>query len=202
MLARPMTAHRGARVVSAAAALLPLAGCAYLSDRGRDLTDIVDVKGGVGGIGLGVKARATEFIGTGVGIGATYDTTEKFGRYAADSRSAFVGLGFAAIDGQSGVCPGPGFEFSLLGLRIQDDTVIFPWAWFRFGGEVVLPGVRGGLFVNLGELVDFLAGIAGLDPVGDDGLPLGTPLGDYLTPKHRAKEAPEPPGEEQAPDAK
>src|SRR5262245_27744442 len=100
MLARPMTAHRRARLVAVAAAVVPLAGCAYLRDRGRDLTDIVDVKGGVGGVGLGVKARATEFIGTGVGLGAGYDTTEKYGRRWFDDESAFLGIGVFAIDGE------------------------------------------------------------------------------------------------------
>ena len=51
MLERPMTAHRSARLVTVAAILVPLAGCAYLTDRGRDFTDIVDVKGGAGGLG-------------------------------------------------------------------------------------------------------------------------------------------------------
>ena len=201
MLERPMTAHPAARLVTIAAILVPLAGCAYLRDRGRDFTDIVDVKGGAGGIGLGAKARATEFVGTGLGYGATYDTTEKIGRGAYDAESAFGGLGFFAIDGKTGVCPGPGSEISLLGLRMQGETFGFPWRWFRFGGEVVLPGVRGGLFVNLGEFVDFVAGIAGLDPVGDDGQPLMGPL-----PRHgferRQEEPPEPPVQPDAPDAK
>ncbi len=192
MLARPMTAPRAARVLAAAAALLPLAGCAYLRDRGRDFTDVVDVKGGSGGIGLGVKARATEGIGTGVGFGAVYDTTEKLGRPWYDNESAFVGLGVFAMDGRISVCPGEGFEISFLGLRIQNETATRPWEWFRFGGEVVLPGVRGGLFVNLGEFVDFLAGVATLDPVGDDGLELGTPLEDVQE-REREREREKPP---------
>lgn len=201
MLERPMTAHRVARVVTLAAALAPLAGCAYLRDRGRDFTDIVDVKGGAGGIGLGVKARATEFVGTGVGYGATYDTTEKIGRGAYDTASAFGGLGFFAIDGKSGACPGAGFEISLIGLRMQGETFPWPWRWFRFGGEVVLPGVRGGLFVNLGEFADFLAGIAGLDPVGDDGQPLLGPLPRRGF-EHEEEEPPKPPAPADAPDGK
>lgn len=172
-----MSAHRIARVVTLAAALVPLAGCAYLRDRGRDLTDVVDVKGGVGGYGLGAKVRATEFVGTGVGYGAVYDTTEKLGRPWYEGESGFIGLGIVGFDGQGRrLRPGEGFEISLLGLRVQNETAPRPWTWFRFGGEIVLPFVRGGLFVNLGEFVDFLAGLATLDPVCDDGLPLGTPL--------------------------
>lgn len=198
MLARPMTAPRAARLLAAGAGLLPLAGCAYLRDRGRDFTDIVDVKGGVGGIGLGAKARATEFIGTGVGFGAVYDTTEKLGRPWYDNESAFVGLGFFAMDGQGGVCPGEGFEISFLGLRIQNETVQRPWSWFRAGGEIVLPGVRGGFFVNLGEFVDFLAGVATLDPVGDDGLEIGTSLEDVEA-EERKKKYGSPPKDETPP---
>jgi len=200
MLERPMTAHRAARVVTIATALVPLGGCAYLRDRGRDLTDIVDVKGGVGGYGLGAKVRATEGIGAGIGFGAVYDTTEKIGRRASDTESALVGLGVFTMDGRISVCPGRGFEIGFLGLRIQDETATRPWSWFRFGGEAVLPGVRGGLFVNLGEFVDLLAGIAGFDPVGDDGLSLWTPLEEEYDSAEREK-PPEPPGEEQPPDA-
>ena len=201
MLARPMTALRTARAVTLAAALVPLAGCAYLHDRGRDFTDVVDVKGGAGGIGLGVKARATEFVGTGVGYGATYDTTEKIGRGAYDTESGFGGLGFFVIDGKSGACPGAGYEISLLGLRMQRETFPWPWRWFRFGGEAVLPGVRGGLFVNLGEFVDFLAGLAGLDPVGDDGLALWSPLEDELA-SDREEPPPAPTDDERTPSEK
>ena len=184
MLERPMTAQPAARVVTIAAVLVPLAGCTYLQDRGRDFTDMVDVKGGMGGYGLGAKVRATEAIGTGVGFGAVYDTREKIGRRVSCTDSALVGLVVFAMDGEIGVCPGRGFEISFLGLRVQDETATRPWSWLRFGGEAVLPGVRGGLFVNLGEFVDFLAGIAGLDPVGDDRVTLWAPLEEEPPPAH------------------
>ena len=197
-----MKPRRGARVVTVAAALVPLAGCAYLRDRGRDFTDIVDVKGGAGGVGLGVKARATEFIGTGVGFGAEYATTEKYGRRWFDSKSAFIGLGVFTLDGEIGPCLGSGAEISFLALRVSNETATRPWTWFRFGGEAVLPGVRGGLFVNLGELVDFFAGIAGLDPVHDDGLRIGAPLEEEPEREEKKKEPPAPPAQEKAPAAK
>src|SRR5262245_56987796 len=120
--ARPMTAHRSGRLVAAALALVPLAGCAYLRDRGRDFTEIVDVKGGTGGYGLGVKARATEFVGAGAGVGAVYDTREKIGRPVSETESALVGLGVFTMDGRISVCPGRGFEIGFLGLRVQDET--------------------------------------------------------------------------------
>jgi hypothetical protein len=197
-----MDPRRGARIVTAALVLVPLAGCTYLRERGRDVTDIVDVKGGSGGYGLGVKARATEFVGTGIGYGAVYDTSEKIGRGSYEAESAFGGLGIVAIDGKSGSCPGPGYEISLLGLRIQGETMPSPWRWFRAGGEVVLPFVRGGLFVNFGEFVDFLAGVAGLDPVGDDGLAFGTSLDEVKErDRERARNEPAPEADEK-PDAK
>jgi hypothetical protein len=42
---------------------------------------------------------------------------------------------------------------------------------FRIGGVVFLPGVSGGLFLNLGEVLDFACGVVGFDPLHDDGIP-------------------------------
>ena len=41
----------------------------------------------------------------------------------------------------------------------------------RVGGTLFLPGVSGGLYLNFGELLDFLCGVVSYDPLGDDGIP-------------------------------
>ena len=38
----------------------------------------------------------------------------------------------------------------------------------RFGGEVLIPGIDLGLYLNVGELADFFCGIFGLDIAGDE----------------------------------
>src|SRR5262249_30133615 len=42
---------------------------------------------------------------------------------------------------------------------------------FRFGGVIFLPGVHGGLYLNVSELVDFLGGLFTFDLAHDDGVP-------------------------------
>jgi hypothetical protein len=41
----------------------------------------------------------------------------------------------------------------------------------RAGGVAFLPGVNGGLYLNLGEIGDFLCGLVGYDLNNDDGIP-------------------------------
>ena len=73
----------------------------------------------------------------------------------------------------------------------------------RIGGEVLAFPVIVGLYVNLGEIADFLAGFAGLDLAGDDGLPKGakfepeTPASRPATRPHPTRE--DPPADRAAP---
>jgi hypothetical protein len=56
----------------------------------------------------------------------------------------------------------------------DDDTPDFErlpsLAYWRFGGEVIIPSVQFGIYFNFGELVDFVSGIFGGDPARDDEL--------------------------------
>ena len=162
-------------------------GCAsverYARDRLMDMTDIVDFKYGVAW-GLGFKIELTLYFGTGLGIGLLDHTREWYGRHGTDFTldreggpldwldGTFVQVGVVGTDGGS---PGNaaqsaittlGFNVLLLSADNSAPPMIDRW---RFGGEVVLPAVIGGMYLNLGELWDFFAGVAGHDPAEDDG---------------------------------
>jgi len=45
------------------------------------------------------------------------------------------------------------------------------WTSGRIGGAVFLPGVHGGLYLDVGEILDLACGLVGYDIVQDDGHP-------------------------------
>ena len=164
--------------------LVATAGCSYTTDRLLDLTDMVDVRGGSGGFGLGVKVRATEFVETGLAAGGGYEEVEFYGRRRLDVPNSDV-LQMLIV----GYDKGGNISGSKVPWEIN--TFFFrgakPWAppvsWWRFGGEIILPGVRGGIFLNIGEILDFILGFTTLDIAGDDGLGKGEKKLRHWTPK-------------------
>lgn len=152
-------------VVSTATACA--ADSTYGGDRFADLGDMVDLRYGRS-MGLGVKLEATQFLGAGLGCGAV-DVTESYGRDEVRVPGMFLHL---VVIGAEGLAPCGGQpELDILGvnvgaLRFQEPPKTIDW--FRFGGELVLPFVTGGLYLNVGQLVDAVAGITTLDPAGDD----------------------------------
>jgi hypothetical protein len=174
----------GARGALVLAALLP--GCAsferYARDRLMDVTDVVDFKYGRAW-GLGFKLELTLYFGTGLGVGVQQWTREWYGRHATDfalsgdaPRSWMSGLFVqAGVIGVDGGAPGNaaqsaintvGLNVLLISANSDAPPLIDRW---RFGGELLLPGAIGGMYLNLGELWDFVAGVFGGDPAGDDG---------------------------------
>jgi hypothetical protein len=178
---------RAACLALALATLLP--ACAsverYARDRLMDVTDIVDFKYG-DAWGFGFKIELTMYFGTGLGLGELEHTREWYGRHGTDFtldkaggpmdwlEGTFVQLGVVGTDGGA---PGNAAQSAIttLGLNVllisADNSappLIDRW---RFGGEVVLPWVMGGMYLNLGELWDFFAGVFGEDPAEDDGQP-------------------------------
>jgi hypothetical protein len=148
-------------------------GCAvgrYFRDRALDLTDIVDVKYGALGAGMGAKVEASTYSGAGLGAGGGYHTGETYGRWHHDHGRIPVifHLGILGLEGESGPCPSGEGTFLLVNV-LEDDPPPIDRA--RLGGEVWLPLVRFGAYVNFGQFGDFFAGIAGFDPAGDDGAP-------------------------------
>ena len=167
----PITASR---TLVLASALALLAGCAYTQDRLLDITDIVDVRGGAGGFGLGAKVRATEFLETGIAGGGGYREVVFYGRRKLDvPESDVLQLLIAGYD-MGGDISGAKVPWEMNTFFLRGAK---PWAppvsWWRFGGEVILPGVRGGLYLNIGEILDFVLGFTTLDIAKDDGLGKG-----------------------------
>ena len=177
-----------------AALALSCAGCSavgtYCVDRGRDLLDVVDLRYGTG-LGLGVQVDATMFMGTGVGYSDGSWTRSWYGRHAVDTDSAqFYGwvlaseLNYAtcmenSADGWNQVL---WFNFAILGPAdwrggerwfAGESRTVPGLETFRVGAVLFLPGVHGGLYVNMGEIADFFGGLATFDLANDDGVPKG-----------------------------
>jgi hypothetical protein len=182
--------------VRAAAALLLAAALACSSctaspswgkDRLLDLTDIVDLRYGTG-LGLGVQADALLLLGTGVGYSDVSWSRAWYGRHAVDVGSRkFVGAVLYSAFGD--------YEYPGDAARTWCNVLLLNIAsigpaqasgdenWFerdqgppilerlRCGATLFLPGVHGGLYLNVGEAVDFLLGVFFLDPCTDDGQP-------------------------------
>jgi len=145
----------------------------YGCDRLADLGDIIDLRYGRS-MGLGVKVEATHFLGVGLGWASLTDVTESYGRYEAHTNDGeFLHFVIAGADGQCGPCMGSSdtCNFDILGVNVIALTLEQPpesTDWFRFGGEILLPFVTGGIYLNVGQLVDGVAGIATFDPAEDD----------------------------------
>ena len=173
------------------AAALASGGCttspSWGMDRLRDLTDIVDVRYGTG-VGLGVQADALLLLGTGVGWSDVTYSRVWYGRHSVDTgHRTFLGLLLYSSFGD--------YEYPGDAARTWCNVLLLNIAsigparasgdedWFqhdngppimdrlRVGATLFLPGVHGGLYLNVGEAIDFVLGIFFLDPSGDDGVP-------------------------------
>jgi len=178
--------------------VLGFQGCSALGSYGqnrlRDLSDILDVRYGTGW-GLGSQIRVL-WLETGFGLSTESYYRQWFGRKSVEVRQGlFAQSVLVGIDGDlwrrepedilgnssTGV-------LSVLVVNVSVSSSIFSGTgsedWFkepegdpplmdsfRIGGVVFLPGVSGGLFLNLGEVLDFVCGIVGFDPLHDDGIP-------------------------------
>lgn len=171
------------------ALLLPAcaSGERWARDRLLDVTDTVDFKYGRAW-GLGLKLEATLYLGAGFGLGVVESSREWYGRHKEDfaldrlggAGAWFEGLfahaALLGVDGGSATSAGQSavntvaLNVLLLWGDAQAPPRIDRW---RFGAELLLPEVTGGLYLNLGQAWDLLAGIAGADPAGDDGVPKG-----------------------------
>lgn len=153
----------------------------YLQNRGCDLFDVVDFKAGYGGLGLGAKVQASEYVKTGFGFGEVYENVEFYGRRKDRFSMMFYHGLIAGFDGPE--MPGYGVDADWDLFFVGNPPAgVTPLDRARVGGEIVLPGANFGLFLNLGQIADFFAGIAGFDPAQDDALPIGTELNPTTAP--------------------
>jgi hypothetical protein len=125
-------------------------------------------------LGVGVKVEVTDYVGTGVGLGLTTEGSEWYGRRVLRQphflflHAGLIGVDDSPMDNADQFC-------SVCYLGYNDRKYRPPLIdRFRVGAQAFVPLVHLGLYVNFGELVDFFAGIAGLDPAEDDEIPKGT----------------------------
>lgn len=194
--ALPRPARLAATALLLGLALLPV-GCAYARDRLLDLSDVIDPKIGTG-IGVGAKVEISEYLGVGVGVGVNAYLREWYGRRSYETYGdKFVHLGaFGQDGGMWGLADDAGVRRRaetyalLINLTAVADHVgrydVFGYsdAWvlpegyevpplytrWRVGGEIMIPALSFGLYLNLGELADFLLGLGRIDFAGDDGM--------------------------------
>jgi len=166
-----------ALLLSGCGSLVPEGG--YLRDRLEDAADILDYRVGTGGIGVGAKVEATDYTGVAAGAGVGYHGGETYGRGfqsdlmgPADKGYQFLGIfGLFGVDGPDleYAHPGRNTQFSVMGIQIQDPRP-HTIDRFRLGGQVLLPGVEGGLYLNVGQVFDLVLGLFTLDIGNDDGV--------------------------------
>ena len=170
------------------ALLVLLSSCAYMRDRARDFTDLVDLKYACPDVrGIGIKAEATNYLGAGLGMGTEKRTTEWFGRRFEKSKGGFfmhvlIG-GFEEISS----CPvsaNPTKTFFGYQVPVERPQIV---SQFRLGAEVVIPALHFGIYANLGEVADFFAGLFLLDPAEDDGLVKGCIMSSRSRPGEQEK---------------
>ena len=166
----------------------------YGTDRLRDLSDIIDVRYGTG-LGLGSQVQAL-WLTTGLGYSTEYYYRQWFGRKSVEVRNGLfanaliVGVegDFWRRDAAHLLGNSSTGSLSVLVVDLTLSSSIFSLAdkgdWFkepagdppfldslRIGGTLFLPGVSAGLYLNCGEVLDFLCGLVGFDPLHDDGIP-------------------------------
>jgi hypothetical protein len=162
-------------------------GCSYIKHRVMDMSDVIDIKYGYA-VGAGVKVEATNWIGVGVGWGISAKTREWYGRrshVAYDQE--FMHFILAGRDGTKRSWGEPGLDGTdfynmVLPINIAqlDHSTPPILQRFRFGAEVIFPTTNAGLYLNLGELCDFILGLTTIDIAGDDGVPKSEQYDDHF----------------------
>ncbi len=146
---------------------------AYTRDRCLDLSDVVDVKAGVC-FGFGAKAEVTDYSGIGFGFAAG-PGFESFGRcfVLSDKLNPFVHFAVLGVDGEENN------ELSISMFQYKEKRPPM-MSRFRVGGEAYVMPINLGLYLNLGEVVDFLCGLVTYDPSFDDGVAKGKDLFEFV----------------------
>lgn len=159
--------------------LLSLAACSsslnWARDRYDDVRDIADFKFGTGCAGGGVKVEAA-ILSSGLGFNERGRVRESFGRLSYLYSPRFYHFVIVGIDG-CGIRAGPEDpnERTVFLVLLKSPEGIRPSVQrYRFGGEIIIPGVTVGAYLNGGELVDCLLGFFGIDLARDDGVPRST----------------------------
>ncbi|TET36515.1 MAG: HEAT repeat domain-containing protein [Planctomycetota bacterium] len=157
--------------------VLAITGCSYVNKRLLDLSDIIIIKIHQG-YGLGVKVRASEFIGTQVGFCASvsWPTRLRDIEYMAPNFDHYIGLGFVGGVFTNELRPNmkwPNDEdmfstsINIGPFCIWDmETPLHRWADCSLGLFVVIGGITIG--VSPGEILDFAVGFSGIDIGNDD----------------------------------
>lgn len=156
------------------APLLALGSCAWLSDRAGDLADVVVVEASAG-LGLAADVKLTDLLH----VGAGYAHARKVGLRGREAELLWdreVGLPLSLVPWLGAARDG---EWWRVGHLHANAAELWhgssPWRLFdlEVGLFAGVLGLRLGL--SPGELVDFLAGLIGFDPAGDDAGPPAAP---------------------------
>jgi hypothetical protein len=159
------------------AGLFPACGSVggYVNNRILDARDIIDFKYGESH-GLGVKVEASMYAGLGAGGAAVPYCREWYGRRSLSTNyGTFCHFVLGGWDGpQRPFTGGENMtEWYQIGLPLNLSAIDNPDAPYmlerwRFGFELVFPGGLGGAYLNVGEVADFIAGIATIDMAADE----------------------------------
>ena len=171
---------RRARFLALLLPLLLVTGCAgYLKDRMKDAVEVLEVSAGIS-VGVEANVRATKLLQAGFGSYNGDWAGLKNGRLAAWSEER-VEMGVTPFyfhelirddlgkgDGKLVPIEHPLFGDAGFEPFMNDFYLLTDRGWFEAGITVNLICVGADLSVDLSEVFDFLAGIAGFDPLTDD----------------------------------
>lgn len=165
-----------ARLVALAAALAIAPGCAYVQDRGLDLTQVVDASMGVSE-GFEANIRATKALQVGLGgyrgiawfglkdgvLDVWQEERTELGIGPLYVHEVFRTEGHRLLDIQHPLFGDPGWRDASFDLAHLTDRGLFD---VGFTVNVIFIGVN--LAVSPAELVDFVTGLATVDVLDDD----------------------------------
>lgn len=162
--------------------ILPfLTGCVYLKDRALDLTDVIDFKYTWSTGPAGIKVHVTDYVASGIGLGLNGEgsiSEEWYGRYKTKLDGfLFCHLVVCGVDNTGIDNMDKHADMCYLGYHDRPSRPPMIDR-FRVGAEAFVPVFHLGVFLNLGELADFLIGFTTVDIAEDDGIPKGTDLED------------------------
>lgn len=162
------------------------AGCAapgtYLKNRANDFADCFKADVGVGG-GVDMQVKATEYIATGVGAAYTYKIGFR-GRYTGkwtDGHIGFpvgtivaIGIGWpiyitdwAELNNlPKGISATGNFSIIFINMESERHIPIINRFDFEVGGTALFVSAKAGF--SLGQFLDFILGITGIDIAQDD----------------------------------
>ncbi len=157
-----------------------------------EITQFLGAGGGAAALGYGrewygrrsMERRGFAFIHLGaIGVDGGYGS-DNLGGWSDERAEVYFLLVNATAFADFGIAPAGDARWEHIStaappkLGSSQEALLPPWRfeplhpidYWRFGAEVIIPGVHFGIYFNFGQFLDFLAGWTTWDPADDDGV--------------------------------